>query len=73
MRQLIAREQQYKANRKRANSEATEVPLLSDTPIETFSHEVEVGEVYFNTVKLFHPRTGECVLFLSFCCEADFI
>ncbi|KIJ97967.1 hypothetical protein K443DRAFT_104703 [Laccaria amethystina LaAM-08-1] len=57
MRQLIAREQQYKANRKRTNSEATEVPLLSDTPIETFSHEVEVGGVLFNTVKLFHPRT----------------
>jgi translation initiation factor 2-alpha kinase 4 len=72
MRQLIAREQQYKANRKRTNSEATEVPLLSDTPIETFSHEVEVGGVLFNTVKLFHPRTGECA-FSSFCCEADFV
>ena len=65
MRQLIAREQQHKANRKRTNSEATAVPMLSDTPVETFSQEVEVGEVFFNTVKLFHPRTGECV-FLSF-------
>ena len=63
MRQLIAREQQHKANRKRTNSEATAVPMLSDTPIETFSQEVEVGEVYFNTVKLFHPRTGECIYF----------
>jgi len=64
IRQLIAREQQYKASRIRTNSEATEVPLLSDTPIETFNHELEVGDVLFNTVKLFHPRTGECVFFV---------
>ena len=63
MRQLIAREQQHKANRKRTNSEATAVPMLSDTPVETFSQEVEVGDVFFNTVKLFHPRTGECRYF----------
>jgi len=55
MRQLIEQEQQYKASRKRSNSEATGVPLSSDTPIETFSHEVEVGKVFFNRVKLFHP------------------
>ena len=72
MRRLITREQQYKASRERTNSEVTAVILLSDTPMETFNHEVEVGEVLFNTVKLFHPRTGESV-FSSFCYEADFV
>ena len=73
MRQFITQKQKYKASCKLANSEATKVPLLSNTPIETFRHEVEVDEVFFNTVKLFHPRMGECNFFSSFCCEADFV
>ncbi|KAF9457367.1 kinase-like domain-containing protein [Collybia nuda] len=55
MRQLLAREQQYKA-RKRANSEATEMPISGDTMTETFAQEVNINGVSFNTVKLFHPR-----------------
>ncbi|KAF8639379.1 hypothetical protein AX17_001535 [Amanita inopinata Kibby_2008] len=54
MRQLLAREE-YRA-RRRANSEATEVPVAGDTPTETFANEVEIGRLRFNTVKLFHPR-----------------
>ncbi|KAF5320234.1 hypothetical protein D9611_011377 [Ephemerocybe angulata] len=54
-RQHLAREQQYKS-RKRANSETTEVPFMSDTPLETFGHEILIEGVHFNTVKLFHPR-----------------
>ena len=46
MPQLPAWEQLYNASRKRANSEAMEVPRSSDTPIEMFPHEVEVGEVF---------------------------
>jgi translation initiation factor 2-alpha kinase 4 len=61
---MLAKELQYKA-RKRANSEATEVPASSasgygdvDTLTESF-HEMDLGNgVHFNTVKLFHPRTG---------------
>ncbi|KAJ3517042.1 hypothetical protein NLJ89_g752 [Agrocybe chaxingu] len=58
MRQMLAREQQYKA-RRRANSEATEVPQIlgeTETPTETFQ-DMEMNGVKFNTVKLFHPRT----------------
>ena len=61
MRQLLAREQQYRA-RKRANSEATETPMSGDTMTESFPHAVEINGVSFDTVKLFHPRQG-----LSFC------
>ncbi|KAJ7101250.1 kinase-like domain-containing protein [Mycena belliarum] len=54
-RQLQAKEQQYKA-RKRANSEATEMPLEVDMPTESFSEEVVVDGVRFHAVKIFHPR-----------------
>jgi translation initiation factor 2-alpha kinase 4 len=56
--QQLAKERQYKA-RKRANSEATEVPVSGDTPTETFNEEMEINGVRFNTVKIFHPRIGE--------------
>ncbi|KAG2024094.1 STE/STE20/YSK protein kinase [Coprinopsis cinerea AmutBmut pab1-1] len=55
LRQLMAREQQFKS-RERANSETTEVPFMSDTPLETFSQDIHLGDVRFNTVKLFYPR-----------------
>ena len=68
MRQLMAKEQQYKA-RKRANSEATEVPFMGEldfqVPTEVFSHEMEIDGVRFNAVKLFHPRSGK-IFFFSF-------
>ncbi|KAF8148631.1 kinase-like domain-containing protein [Crassisporium funariophilum] len=59
MRQLLAKEQQYKA-RKRANSESTEVPPGGDgeTPTENFGKEMEINGVRFNTVRLFHPRSA---------------
>ena len=61
MRQLMAKEQQYKA-RKRANSESTEVPFMGEgdfqVPTEVFGHEMEMDGVRFNAVKLFHPRSG---------------
>ena len=61
MRQLMAKEQQYKA-RKRANSEATEVPFIGEgdfqVPTEVFGHEMDIDGVRFNAVKLFHPRSG---------------
>ncbi|KAH9487410.1 eIF-2-alpha kinase GCN2 [Psilocybe cubensis] len=58
MRQMMAKEQQYKA-RKRANSEATEVPATVeiDTPTETF-RDMEINGVKFNTVRVFHPRVS---------------
>ena len=69
MRQLMAKEQQYKA-RKRANSEATEVPFMGEgdfqVPTEVFSHEMEIDGVRFNAVKLFHPRSGVIFSFPSF-------
>ena len=68
MRQLMAKEQQYKA-RKRANSEATEVPFMGEldfqVPTEVFSHEMEIDGVRFNAVKLFHPRSGKIFFFNS--------
>src|ERR1700735_2618725 len=59
MRQLMAKEQQYKA-RKRANSESTEVPFIGDRdiPTEVFGHEMEIDGVRFNAVQLFRPRRG---------------
>lgn len=67
----MAKEQQYKA-RKRANSEAIEVPFMGEldfqVPPEVFSHEMEIDGVRFNAVKLFHPRSGKIFfpsLFLS--------
>lgn len=64
MRQMLAKEQQYKA-RKRANSEATEVPssVENDTPMETFC-DMEINGVRFNTVRVFHPRVGEYNLYI---------
>ena len=66
MRQLMVKEQQYKA-RKRANSEATEVPFMGEgdfqVPTEVFSHEMEIDGVRFNAVKLFHPRSGKSLPF----------
>jgi len=60
MRQLMVKEQQHKA-RKRANSEATEVPFMGDgdLPTEMFGHEMDINGVQFNAVKLFHPRSGK--------------
>lgn len=57
LRQQMVKEQQYRA-RKRANSEATEVPASWDTLTETFHEEIDVNGVRFNTVKIFYPRTG---------------
>ncbi|KAJ7702683.1 kinase-like domain-containing protein [Mycena rosella] len=54
-RQQLAKEQQYRA-RKRANSEATEVPVGGDMPTEAFSEEVVVDGVGFYAVKIFHPQ-----------------
>lgn len=61
---MLAKELQYKAC-KRENSEATEVPASSasgygdaDMLTESFN-EMDLGNgVHFNTVKLFHSRTG---------------
>jgi eukaryotic translation initiation factor 2-alpha kinase 4 len=55
---MLAREEQYRS-RKRANSETTEVPFSSDTPLQTFDSYITVDGVRFNSVKLFHPRQGE--------------
>ncbi|KIK54868.1 hypothetical protein GYMLUDRAFT_206162 [Collybiopsis luxurians FD-317 M1] len=59
MMQQQAREREYKA-RKRANSEATEVPMSSEYPTESFSDEIEFQGIRFDTVKYFHPR-NECL------------
>lgn len=60
MRQMLAKEQQFKA-RRRANSESTEVPpTFNVDPInitESFQ-DMEMNGVGFNTVKLFYPRSG---------------
>ena len=55
--------EQIQVNRRRGLSDATEVPLSalspsSDTPTESFTHDIEWGGVVFNSVKLFHPRKG---------------
>jgi translation initiation factor 2-alpha kinase 4 len=65
-RQQLAKEREYKA-RKRANSEATEVPVGGDTPTESFSEPVVVDGVQFHTVRTFHPQP-EC---LGTCYTAD--
>ncbi|KAF9527861.1 other/PEK/GCN2 protein kinase [Crepidotus variabilis] len=56
MRQLMAKEQQFKA-RRRANSESTEVPptFNAESITESFQ-DMDMNGVKFNTVKLFHPR-----------------
>ncbi|KAF8170288.1 kinase-like domain-containing protein [Mycena galopus ATCC 62051] len=61
-RQQLAKEREYKA-RKRANSEATEVPVGGDTPTESFNEAVVVDGVQFHAVNIFHPqreRLGTC-------------
>ncbi|KAJ3758340.1 kinase-like domain-containing protein [Lentinula raphanica] len=58
-RQQVVREREYKA-RKRASSEATEVPLSSEYPTESFASEIEFQGIHFDTVKYFHPR-NECL------------
>lgn len=57
---LMAKEMQYKAARKRAQSDATEVPSAGDTLTESFSVEVEFRGIRFNVVKMFHPKRGTC-------------
>ncbi|KAL4071177.1 kinase-like domain-containing protein [Scleroderma yunnanense] len=53
---LIAKEMQYKAARRRAQSDATEVPSAGDTLTESFPVEVELRGIRFNVVKMFHPK-----------------
>jgi translation initiation factor 2-alpha kinase 4 len=50
---------QYKAARRRAQSDATEVPSSGDTLTESFPNEIEFRGVRFNAVKMFHPRKGQ--------------
>ncbi|KAF7299301.1 hypothetical protein MIND_00879100 [Mycena indigotica] len=53
--QQLERERQYQA-RKRANSEATEVPLAGETPTESFTDPITIDGIEFNVVRIFHPR-----------------
>ncbi|KAJ7668466.1 kinase-like domain-containing protein [Mycena polygramma] len=64
--QQLAKEREYKA-RKRANSEATEVPVGGDTPTESFSEAIVVDGVQFHAVKIFHPQSER----LGMCYTAD--
>ncbi|KAF9218926.1 Serine/threonine-protein kinase [Gyrodon lividus] len=57
---LMAKEMQYKAARRRAQSDATEVPSSGDTLTESFPIEVEFRGIRFSAVKMFHPRK-ECL------------
>ncbi|KAG2338792.1 hypothetical protein BDR05DRAFT_984599 [Suillus weaverae] len=57
---ILAKEMQYKAARRRAQSDATEVPSSGDTLTESFPNEIEFRGVRFNAVKMFHPRK-ECL------------
>ncbi|KZT71101.1 Serine/threonine-protein kinase [Daedalea quercina L-15889] len=61
-RQQLERERLQQAQaRKRAMSDATEVPSSEDpTPSESFPQEIEWQGVRFSKVKLFHPRQ-ECL------------
>lgn len=54
----MAKEMQYKAARRRAQSDATEVPSAGDTLTESFPVVVELRGIRFNVVKMFHPRRG---------------
>lgn len=60
--QNAERERTARAQRQRANTDATEVPdwlsRAGDTPIEAFTPEIELCGVRFGAVKLFHPRKG---------------
>jgi translation initiation factor 2-alpha kinase 4 len=57
-RQQLAKEKHDRA-RKRAESDATELPPPGDTFTESFAQEIVFNGVSFNTVKIFHPRRGE--------------
>ncbi|KAG8220630.1 kinase-like domain-containing protein [Butyriboletus roseoflavus] len=57
---LIAKEMQYKAARRRAQSDATEVPSVGDTLTELFPVEVEFKGIHFTAVKMFRPHK-ECL------------
>ncbi|KAG0696775.1 hypothetical protein DFH29DRAFT_949716 [Suillus ampliporus] len=57
---MLAKEMQYKAARRRAQSDATEVPSSGDTLTESFPHEIEFRGVRFSAVKMFHPQQ-ECL------------
>lgn len=60
---------QYKAARRRAQSDATEVPSVGDTLTESFPVEVEFRGIRFSTVKMFHPHKGLSILMVYFCVE----
>ncbi|KAG2064081.1 hypothetical protein BDR04DRAFT_1162938 [Suillus decipiens] len=55
-RHMLAKEMQYKAARRRAQSDATEVPSSGDTLTKSFPSEIEFRGVRFNAVKTSHPR-----------------
>lgn len=61
---------QYKAARRRAQSDATEVPSVGDTLTESFPVEVEFKGIRFNAVKMFHPRKGLFILLVHVCIQA---
>ena len=65
---LIAKEMQYKAARRRAQSDATEVPSVGDILTESFPIEVEFRGIRFNAVKMFHSRKGLLVHFWAYFC-----
>lgn len=58
----VERQQQEQRARKRAMSDATEVPVIEDvpdtTPTESFPKEISWQNVHFRAVKLFHPQKG---------------
>jgi translation initiation factor 2-alpha kinase 4 len=56
-RQQIAKERHTKA-RNRANSEVTAIQLTEDTQTTLFDQEIEVSNIRFSSVRLFHPRKG---------------
>ncbi|KAJ6593628.1 kinase-like domain-containing protein [Mycena capillaripes] len=71
--QQLAKEREYKA-RKRASSEATEVPFDGDTPTESFNEVVVVDGVQFHAVKIFHPRPdrlGTCYIADPICDDVN--
>ncbi|TFY68401.1 hypothetical protein EVJ58_g1031 [Rhodofomes roseus] len=60
-RQQLERERVLQQSRKRAMSDATQVPSTEDpTPTESFAQAIEWQGVRFSKVKLFHPRQ-ECL------------
>lgn len=63
---IIAKEMQYKAARRRAQSDATEAPSVGDTLTESFNTEIEFRGIRFNAVKMFHPRKGLFILLIYF-------